>query len=106
MQHEYLVMALQAAAKRHRVLKNGSNSDDSMDVKPSLKHTLNQLALGLLRHWSCGAFTLFSQVRFVLRKFNANSVSCKTERVMCGDCCEFPIIITLRVKSSLTGCDV
>ncbi|WP_286695383.1 hypothetical protein [Spongiibacter sp. UBA1325] len=42
MQHEYLIMALQAAAKRHRVLQNGGNSDYGMDVKPSLKYTPQQ----------------------------------------------------------------
>ena len=52
MQHEYLVMALQAPAKRHRVLKNGSNSDYGMDVKPSLKHTPSKPALGVLRDCS------------------------------------------------------
>ena len=83
MQHEYLVMALQAAAKRHRVLKNGSNSDYSMDVKPSLKHTPSKPALGVLRGCYREAFSLFSRVRFELKNSTTISVGRKPERFQC-----------------------
>lgn len=52
-------MALQAAANATAYLRMEAICDYGMDVKPSLKHTLNQLAIGLLRHCSREAFTVF-----------------------------------------------